>query len=313
MTKSLFQTVIEAPKNLFYIVLIIFLIVAIIKLVLSPMSGFSSFLGNLAGFFGKMSPQPKEALIVVMVILVGWVFWLFIQFGRRLSERGYLGPLARDAIARADIVRQEDTLREDLRAGVFGAEIDEKGKDFRTSYRIPKEAEAPPLVPGVAIDFAGIPYIEQYHREDWETILGEQEILILDYERPTWRRDIEKYMYKLDGFSAEILWKECENAMEHKGNLEIEAIRQEINRRFFEGFQKEQINIFYQELNTARTEAYSRAETLLPRMDVSVVGGGWVFVLEFTTIIFIVFAALSLGLLDKLESDQIGTILAAIA
>jgi len=56
-----------------------------------------------------------------------------------------------------------------------------------------------------------------------------------------------------------------------------------------------------------------RAEKLLPTMDVSSFGGGWVFVLEFTTIIFIVFAVLALGLLGVLKSEPIATILAAIA
>jgi hypothetical protein len=48
-------------------------------------------------------------------------------------------------------------------------------------------------------------------------------------------------------------------------------------------------------------------------MDVSSLGGGWVFVLEFTTIIFIVFAVLALGLLGVLTAEPIATILAAVA
>jgi hypothetical protein len=47
------------------------------------------------------------------------------------------------------------------------------------------------------------------------------------------------------------------------------------------------------------------AESLLTSMDVSSFGGGWAFVLEFTTIIFIIFAVLTLGLLGVLSSAMI--------
>jgi len=73
------------------------------------------------------------------------------------------------------------------------------------------------------------------------------------------------------------------------------------------------MNAFYERRGKITADERDRAEKLLPTMDVSSFGGGWVFVLEFTTILFIVFAVLSLGLLGVLKSEPIATILAAIA
>lgn len=90
----------------------------------------------------------------------------------------------------------------------------------------------------------------------------------------------------------------------------MSSIQSEISDRFR---QREQLNAFYKKRGEITAEERDRAEKLLPTMDASSFGGGWVFVLEFTTIIFIVFAGLALGLLGVLKSEPIATILAAIA
>ena len=92
----------------------------------------------------------------------------------------------------------------------------------------------------------------------------------------------------------------------------LDSIRWEIEQRFEQDNQQEQLTAF----NAQRAdlvEEQKRAKELLPTMDVSSLGGGWVFVLEFTTIIFIVFAVLALGLLGVLTAEPIATILAAVA
>lgn len=95
--------------------------------------------------------------------------------------------------------------------------------------------------------------------------------------------------------------------------MKLQSIRREIEDRFERGYQQEQLNAFYKERAKLTQEERDRAVQLLPTMDVSSFGGGWVFVLEFTTIIFIVFAVLALGLLGVLKSEPIATILAAVA
>jgi len=64
----------------------------------------------------------------------------------------------------------------------------------------------------------------------------------------------------------------------------------------------------------AETKAQERAKKRIPKsMDISLLGGGWAFLLEFSTVIVIIFVLVILGILGTLEGREISTILAAIA
>jgi len=64
----------------------------------------------------------------------------------------------------------------------------------------------------------------------------------------------------------------------------------------------------------AEAEAQRRAEKKVPAsMDISLLGGGWSFLLEFSTVIVIIFVLLCLGLLGTVTGKDIITVLAAIA
>jgi len=64
----------------------------------------------------------------------------------------------------------------------------------------------------------------------------------------------------------------------------------------------------------AEVEATKRAEKKIPSsIDISLLGGGWAFLLEFSTVIVIIFTVLILGILSILDGKDISTILAAIA
>lgn len=61
-------------------------------------------------------------------------------------------------------------------------------------------------------------------------------------------------------------------------------------------------------------KAHEQAEKKIPKsMDISLLGGGWTFLLEFSTVIVIIFVLVILGILGTLEGKEISTILAAIA
>jgi hypothetical protein len=61
-------------------------------------------------------------------------------------------------------------------------------------------------------------------------------------------------------------------------------------------------------------DAQLRAEKKIPNsLDISFLGGGWAFLLEFSTVIVIIFALLVLAVLHTLDGKEISTILAAIA
>ena len=81
-------------------------------------------------------------LLVAMTILMGLVYWFFMNLGRRLQETGYLGPLASDAIANAEIARREKRLREDLARGDITAAHEPTSDEFKKLYDIPLGAVA---------------------------------------------------------------------------------------------------------------------------------------------------------------------------
>src|SRR5262245_31394560 len=256
----------------------------------------------------KLGPRTATWLIVAMIALMALVFWLVIQFGRRLSMTGYLGPLAKDAIARAAIARQEDGLREDLRLGKIKPELEPVDREFKDRYRIPHERNPPNLIPGVTIDEDG--RILGY--QDGMGGLGRRGGTPPPGSHKPWD---DLWPDEIRDWTAERLTSE-RKAIAHDDKLKadgLNSIQGEIYERFSQGYQREQLNAYYKARGKITDAERDRAENLLPTMDVSSFGGGWVFVLEFTTIIFIVFAVLALGFLGVLKSEPIATILAAIA
>lgn len=316
--KSMSRTISEALKFLVYIVLVVTLVLAAVQLVIlrAPAEKLALQEGATPDILDKLGSQTAVAVVIVMVALVAWVFWLFIQFGRRLSERGYLGPLTSNALARAQIAREEDDLREDLKKGVFVTEINVRSEEFRKRFGIPKDVEPPFLTPGVDIDESG-----RVLSSDWSTGGGwgtawgdtysEWEEGVTRSGRSTYHPENFPEFYK--NASADTLAAELKKAETAPNPKRIRAIEHVIAEKFRAGYQEMQLELYYEERREVREKAREHASALLPGIDVSTFGGGWVFVLEFTTIIFIVFAVLALGFVGVLGAEQIGTILAAIA
>jgi hypothetical protein len=73
--------------------------------------------------------------------------------------------------------------------------------------------------------------------------------------------------------------------------------------------------LFYANLcKTKEQEATDIAEKRAPKaMDISLLGGGWSFLLEFSTVIVILFILLCLAILNSLTGKDSVTILASIA
>jgi len=271
-----------------------------------------------------LGPEYAVALLGVMIVLVGFVFWLFVDFGRRLSTRGYLGPLAIDAMARAEIARREDKLREDLRSGKIPVELEPSSTAFKERYQIPLEEKPPPyLAPGLAIDETGrlLGYgIPSYTGGLTGSGIGTPLPGLPENRRPggpytLWPDDIQSWTSERLVTERNLIKPDAnddDKALNAK-SWKFNSIKREIEDRFERGYQQEQLTAYYRERARLTKEERERAIQLLPTMDASSFGGGWVFVLEFTTIIFIVFAVLALGLLGVLTSEPIATILAAVA
>jgi len=77
--------------------------------------------------------------------------------------------------------------------------------------------------------------------------------------------------------------------------------------------QKEQ-DIFDKKVKELEATAKKRAESFVPKsMDISLLGGGWAFLLEFSTVIVIIFTLLILGIAGVVSGKDITTILASVA
>lgn len=86
------------------------------------------------------------------------------------------------------------------------------------------------------------------------------------------------------------------------------------NNKLFTSWEQREKEIFKEMCKDLEGKALKYAEEKVPKtMDVSVLGGGFAFLLEFSTIIVIIFTLLILGILGSLEGKEIATILASIA
>ena len=82
----------------------------------------------------------------------------------------------------------------------------------------------------------------------------------------------------------------------------------------FKEWAKEERKRYSEAKHKAEVEAQRRAEEKVPTsIDISLLGGGWSFLLEFSTVIVIIFVLLCLGLLGTVTGKDIITVLAAIA
>lgn len=104
-----------------------------------------------------------------------------------------------------------------------------------------------------------------------------------------------------------------ESAEEKERRLEEER-QQRVQEEAFRKWEAEERERYEAARQKVEKEALRRAKNKVPSsIDISLLGGGWAFLLEFSTVIVIIFTVLILGILKILEGKEIATILAAIA
>ena len=123
-----------------------------------------------------------------------------------------------------------------------------------------------------------------------------------------WRSDEYKASSMATSWSPS---NETEEQKAERRELEEEGRRQQASFDQWESEEKVRYEALRQK---AEAEALNRAKKKIPSsIDISLLGGGWAFLLEFSTVIVIIFTLLILGILKILEGREIATILAAIA
>lgn len=279
------------------------------------------------GVIDLLGKEYTFGLLALMIGLMGGVYYIFMDLGRRLQESGYLGPLAREAIANAEIARLERGLQDKLARGDLRPAREPNSDDFKRRYQIPLGESGPKLTPGVMLEFAGgtgtappglgrsgsgigwdseQPY-SQRQLDGWSAARLEKEKKDVEAEQET----VIQELGKLKGEGRQDIKDEEEKVKTAESKLK--QLGDEISKRFVLGYRQEQFETYQTMRSSAIEEEKKRVKDVLGMLDTSTFSGSWVFLLEFTTIVFIVYAVLSLGVLGVLDSQPIAAILAAVA
>lgn len=117
-----------------------------------------------------------------------------------------------------------------------------------------------------------------------------------------WDKDQKSYRYYL----SEISYGVEETSDQRKQRLDT--------LKACEDWERDERLRFAKLKDQAEVEAKKKAEDSVPKsMDISLLGGGFSFLLEFSAVIVIIFTLMTLGILKVLDGKDITTILASIA
>ncbi len=220
-------------------------------------------------------------VVILLFVLLGFLFYLLIIWSNRLDQTGYLGTLYSDTIQEIEYKRLNGPLKWKLDTYGYHREILQDPDWSRANPR--------PEIPDILSD------------EPW---LLDQRLLEFKESDSRWSSSPPTPSYYGTGSGT----AEDEKTKE----VARKAFDREISR-WKEQIGREASQRYNEELKRIRLQAKDRAQKAI-KIDLSVLRGrGAEFVLEFTTVVVIIFAAIALGILRILDTQQIGTLLAAIA
>lgn len=223
------------------------------------------------------------------------LFYFLFKWSNKLDQTGYLGTLYQETIKDIEFKRLRSDLTEKWGKGEYHREVVQDSEWH-------KQHPAPP-VPDELADEAAL--LSSQFLSD-ESLL-EARYSALGYGSTNLEARYSALGYgstntSLDPQSAEAKSKAAarrtfiQTALNRKGQVDIKAKQ-----------------LYRDDLDKAHVRAQERAGQAID-VDLSVLRGrGAEFVLEFTTVVVIIFAAIILGVLGILHTEQIGTLLAAIA
>ena len=220
------------------------------------------------------------SVAIVVFAVLGLLFWLQLYWSNKLDQAGYLGTLYKDTLEEIEYKRLKSECDNRLNAGEYDKAVARDVKWLTENPR-PDEPEGYQSFsrrPGGYVPplLPGLPRSSSTGGLGGSTGSGIQ-------ENPGGAPD-PKFIED-----------------EHKRRDWDEKLQAKVNANYS------------QDLANVRNKAAELASKAI-NIDLSVLRGrGAEFVLGFTTIVAIVFAAVALGVLGKLDSQQIGTLFAAIS
>lgn len=220
------------------------------------------------------------ALVVLLVALLALLFYMLIQWSGKIERTSFLGNLYREGIEERE-----------YRLLAYGpCEKLERG-DYRREIAVGSwmtDNPAPPIPPELVWDVDPDPF------------------------GPMGRR----FVSPLPGLGGS---RRPGSTEEGESDVEAEK-RERIRNQYYNDKHiwdnkvlKEERRLYQADLDAQREKAREKANSAVD-IDLTVLRGRTpAFILEFTAVVIIIFAAMSLGILDILKNEQIGTLLAAIA
>lgn len=222
-------------------------------------------------------------IVVLVLVLLGGLFILLFWWSNKLDQASYLGSLYRDTLEEIEYRHLATALREKLDKGQYHEEVTQ---DFGWLNLNPEPTLPDGLQPetwGGDTDWNSDPYAGSTTSFSTGSTGGGTELTLNQ------REDIQKKRA----------------TYYHEVNLWRRKVDNEAKKRYHQALVNEN--------DGARKKAKERAASAVS-VDLSVLRGrGSEFVLEFTTVVVIIFAVVALGVLRILDTQQIGTLLAAIA
>jgi hypothetical protein len=242
---------------------------------------------------GWIFGQDQVLLVVLLIALLALLFWLQMRWSQKLEQASYLGQVYRDSVVEFEFNRLSLAPKAKLNAGEYQEQV-ERSEWFKENPRPARPAMPPSLEriygrnrrPGGGPGGLGGPgHITPPGLPNDED-LGPVSVNVgLDTETQKDKRAYEEKYTE---------WSLNRDAWERKFNQRARSL-------------------YNKDVEKAREEAIRNAEKAVD-VDLAVLRGrGAAFVLEFTAIGVIIFAAVMLGILNILVGDQIATLLAAIA
>ncbi|MGB8645472.1 MAG: hypothetical protein WCF84_09560 [Anaerolineae bacterium] len=232
----------------------------------------------------QYSPE-SVGLVAGLLALLGLLFVLLLWWSNKLDHASYLGSLYRDTIEEIEYGRLATALREKLETRQYHREVQQDSE---------WQAKLPDKLQEVAGEYS----------DDWGT--G-------GWGTSSWGTGSGGAFSSDDYATAGSTGGGVPNL---PPDPKVIARQQERQSNLYELQRKvdgEAKRRYQQNLSEARTKAKERARQAVS-IDLGVLQGrGTEFVLEFTAVVVIIFTAFGLGVLRILDTQQIGTLLAAIA
>lgn len=264
-----------------------------------------------------LTPENRVWIVVAVMLLMGGLFYVLFRWQQQIEQSGYFAGIYTDAVKKVDLIRLAGPTHERWARGDYLKEVflerSQRGRDWLKSAGHERPSSAALRALAADMDERAV-----YRIEAAERVL---------HAVPVVRDGAGRNPYADDWAGSETgnLGRSAPNFAPRGNGSTAEQVTQEDKfKRDLETFSNEaahwvrkamaQAWDWYQEDIEDAEDKAERSARLALNVDFSALRGrGPEFVLEFTAVVVIIFAAVILGVLERLSSEQIGTLLAAIA